>query len=174
MKRFLVPVVLLTFLFTSFANGGTLICRVTGLTCPEINSEGLVERKGLFYYRLSETPFTGTVTGKERGSIKNGKWDGPYIRYHSDGGVKVKGTYSDGLYHGVWLWYFQSGKLETKQTYKRDSRDGPYLNYYKNGQLRAKGSFKNDKYDGPFVWYYQDGQLWSQEIIKTVQDTVPG
>ena len=58
----------------------------------------LVQREGLYYKKFTEVPFSGTVTGRYQGKIKNGKRDGPWVSYHDDGTVVkfLTGTYKDG------------------------------------------------------------------------------
>ena len=45
------------------------------LSKPEVTIDGkeLVERKGVYFKKFSEVPFTGKVSGNEQGIIKNGK-----------------------------------------------------------------------------------------------------
>jgi hypothetical protein len=62
MKRFLAPILLLVLLFPTLALGG------------EATLDDLVLRKidGLYFKKFTEVPFTGKVTGKEQGSVKDG------------------------------------------------------------------------------------------------------
>jgi antitoxin component YwqK of YwqJK toxin-antitoxin module len=111
--------------------------------------DDLMKRDGLFYKEFNPVkrwilllirqpghnvvPFTGTVTGKTQGTIKNGKKDGPWVSYHDNGQLSSKGTYKD------------------------NKKYGPYVNYYDNGQLGSKGTYKDGKRDGPWVSYSSDG-----------------
>ena len=54
--------------------------------------DDFVERDGLFYKKFTNIPFTGDVTGKEQGKLKDGKKDGPWVNDHP----MEKGTYKDG------------------------------------------------------------------------------
>ena len=58
MKHILAPILLLTLLFPTLAFGETM--------------DDLVVRDGLYYQKFSDVPFTGEVTGKIQGSLKNG------------------------------------------------------------------------------------------------------
>jgi hypothetical protein len=100
MKRFLAPILLLTLLFPSLAYGVTM--------------DDLVQRPhwiGLYYKKFSDVPFTGKVTGKIQGSLKNGKWDGPLLLYHANGQLQGKGTWKDGKRVGPWVKYWENGQL---------------------------------------------------------------
>ena len=57
--------------------------------------------------------------GKTQGSIRNGKKDGPWVKYYDNGQLWEKGTYKNGkLEDGPWVEYHYNGKLGSKGTYK--------------------------------------------------------
>ena len=58
----------------------------------------LVERKGLYYKKFSDVPFTGKVTGKGQGELKDGKKEGPWVGFNEDGTIvpSLTGTYKNG------------------------------------------------------------------------------
>ena len=109
MRHILTSVVLLVLLFPALALGG------------EVAMDDLVYREGLFYPKFSEVPFTGKTTGKEQGSFKKGKLDGP------------------------WVWYYDNGKLRAKGKYKNDAKDGPWVEYNRDGTVWEKdtGTYKD-------------------------------
>jgi hypothetical protein len=107
MRHILTSVVLLVVLFPALAFGETM--------------DDLVITDGLHYKKFTTVPFTGEVTGKRQGSIKDGKKDGPWVHYYDNGQLCWKGTYKDG------------------------KRDGPWVEYYDNGQLWLKGTYKDGK-----------------------------
>ena len=85
MRHILTSVVLLVLLFPALAFGETM--------------DDLVVTDGLHYKKFTDVPFTGKVTGKEQGSFRNGKRDGPWVLYNLDGTVdeKYTGTFKDGV-----------------------------------------------------------------------------
>ena len=95
----------------------------------------LVKRTDLYFEKFTDVPFTGKVTGKVQGSIKNGKWDGAVVTYRDDGQ----------------LWY--------KQNYKNGVLEGAFISYNENGQILAKGNHKNDKKEGSWIFYNEDGTI---------------
>ena len=97
MRRILTSVVLLVLLFPSLAMG------------EEVTKDDLVHRNGLFYKKFADVLFTGTVTGRHQGEIKNGKRDGPWVYYHDNGQLKWKGTYKDAWQDGPWVRYRRDG-----------------------------------------------------------------
>jgi hypothetical protein len=61
------PILLLTLLFPALAFGETM--------------KDLVVRDGIHYKKFSDVPFTGKVTGKSQGLLKDGKKHGPWVSY---------------------------------------------------------------------------------------------
>ena len=133
MRHILTSVVLVVLLFPALALGETM--------------DDLMTKDGLYYKNYYQifigVPFTGKVTGKEQGSFRNGKKDGPWVHYEEDGQLLMKGTYKDGKEDGPWFSYHDNGQLWWKRTYKDGERDGPYVFYHENGQLWKKETFKD-------------------------------
>ena len=62
-----------------------------------IDFSELVERNGLMIEKFTNKPFTGKVTGIEKGFYKNGKkGDGHREEYHENGQLNFKEIYKDG------------------------------------------------------------------------------
>ena len=122
----------------------TLITFFTVLFCLtssvgwSLEYKDLVYRDGLYYKKFTEVPFTGEITGKKTGSLRNGKQDGSWTSYHTNGQLDSKGNYKNGMVVGS------------------------FISYHDNGQLMTKGEFKNGKSDGSWVGYKQDGTLWKE------------
>jgi antitoxin component YwqK of YwqJK toxin-antitoxin module len=129
----------------------------------------LVKTDGLYYKKFSQVPFTGKITeGLTQGSFRNGKWDGPYVDYHSNGRVFAKGTYKNGIKEGEWVWYDVYGERfpDISGTYKNGKQEGSRIGYFKNGLLRQKGNYKNGNREGPWAYYYENGQLMRKGTFK--------
>ena len=152
MRHILAPMLLVVLLFPSIALG------------EEVTMDDLVEREGLYYQKFTDVPFDGEVTGQEQGSFKDGKEDGPWVRYHDNGQLSYKGTYKDGMEEGPWVRYYENGQLMSKGTLKDWKKEGPWVEYHENGQLESKGTYKDGKKEGPWVEYYENGtvnKLWT-------------
>ena len=78
--------------------------------------DDLVYREGTYYKKFTDVPFTGQVGGKNQGSIKNGKKEGYWVRYHDNGQLKTKGDYKDGNLEGYWVGYKEDGSVITPLT----------------------------------------------------------
>ena len=118
---FLLPILFLSLLSTS---------------CWGVDWDDLVERDYIYYKKFTETPFTGKVSGKKQGEMKNGIKEGEWVNYH------------------------KNGKLRSKGSYKNGKKEGGWVSYHENGQLWNKGSYKNGKYENDWVWYTEDGEIW--------------
>ena len=96
MKRIHASLVLMVLLFPALALGETM--------------DDLVYRDGLYYKKFTVVPFTGNMTGKtEQGAFRNGKKEGPWVYYYSNGQLSSKGTYKDGKEDGRWVRYWSDG-----------------------------------------------------------------
>ena len=102
MKRFLAPILLVTLLLPSLALG--------------LEMDDLVQREGLYYEKFTDVPFSGKIEGLQRGSFKDGKKDGPWVRYHDNGQLWEKGTYKDGKEEGPWVSYNEDGTVNEEYT----------------------------------------------------------
>ena len=100
---------------------------VVGCGGPEPRDMGTLRGvDGLYFNPEDGQLYSGPVFGENNGkrmtgSLRDGKWDGPFESYHENGQLRRRGTYKDGV------------------------EDGPVEEYYDNGQLYEKGSYKDGK-----------------------------
>ena len=73
----------------------------------ELNT--LVNRKGFFYKKFSEVPFSGKITGTYQGTIRNGKEEGAWVAYWNNGQLLFKGNYKNGIKEGAWVSFSETG-----------------------------------------------------------------
>jgi antitoxin component YwqK of YwqJK toxin-antitoxin module len=164
MKKILIPIIVLLASALYFHDELKPILSKQVLSTPEVkivtlDIKELVERKGVYFKKFSEVPFTGKVTGKEQGIIKNGKKEGSWVTYHENGQLKEKGNFKNGRWYGPWVSYWKNGQLLLEGTYENGFSNGPAVSYHKNGKLKYKGTFKNGEEDGPWVGYNEDGTV---------------
>ena len=88
----------MVLLFPSLASGET------------VKWGDLIVREGLHYKKFTDVPFTGKVTGRLQGKLKNGLREGPWVVYHDNGQLSAKINWKDGkrddsivLYHKILL-----------------------------------------------------------------------
>jgi antitoxin component YwqK of YwqJK toxin-antitoxin module len=129
---------------------------------PEVTVKykDLIERDGLKYQKFTEVPFTGKVTGEQKGSLKNGKKDGDWVYYHKNGQLMKKGNYKNGKKEDAWVRYHDNGQLSLKGNYANDKQEGDFIGYHDNGKLSRKGNYKNGLREGNFLDYKEDGTVW--------------
>ena len=131
------------------------------LSSPSWSEEmgDLVERDGIYYQKSTDVPFTGKVTGKEQGLVKNGKRDGVWIGYHENGKFGYIKNYKNGKAEGALVSYYENGQLWFQENFKNGKRDGAWVDYHRNGQLSLKENYRNGKREGASVSYWMNGQL---------------
>ena len=128
-----------------------------------LTMDDLVQRDGLYYKKFTNVPFTGEISGKKQGSIKNGMRTGKWVKYYKNGQLAYKGEYKDGKEVGEWVGYWDNGQLAYKGEYKDGMRTGKWVKYYKNGYLEEKGEYKDGKFEGEWVSYNIDGTIESKK-----------
>ena len=108
----------------------------------------LVVRDGIYYKKFSDVPFSGEISGKDKGSIKNGKKEGEWVYYYSNGQLDFKGNYKNGKEEGEWISYFSNGQLRYKGNYKNGEREGKWVYYFSDGHMNPSntGTYKNGMY----------------------------
>jgi hypothetical protein len=111
-KLFLLPILLLSLISTP---------------CLSETMGDLVKRDGVYYKKFTETPFTGKIFGKQQGSIKDGKKEGKWVRYHENGQLMGKGSWKNGKQEGEWVEYDYLGQLREKGNYKNGEKEGEWV-----------------------------------------------
>ena len=101
----------------------TIIFCLTSSIGWSLDYKDLVERDGIYYKSFTDVPFTGEVTGKKQGLLKNGKEEGFWTEYY----------FSDQVF------------LENKGNYKNGKKEGSWVEYHITGQLNSKGNYNNGK-----------------------------
>ena len=89
---------------------------------------------GLYLNPEDGQPYSGPVFGENMGkrmtgSLRDGKWDGPFESYHDNGQLRRKGTYKDGVEDGPVEEYYDSGQLYEKGAYKSGGKCGEWLEW---------------------------------------------
>lgn len=73
--------------------------------------ENLIQRNGLYYTFLSPTPYTGIVSGRKTGYLKNGKWHGEYVEVSAIKGFILSGSYRNGVRIGEWKFLIEKQNI---------------------------------------------------------------
>ena len=75
-------------------------------------------------------------TGKPRLRVrfKNGKPDGPSVRWHSNGVKESEGAFLGGRKHGPWRYWYDNGRMRDEVIYDMGLRHGTYKRWAPDGQ----------------------------------------
>ncbi len=98
--------------------------------------DDLVIRNNTYYEKFSDKPFSGKISGDLVGKFKNGKKEGLWLRYWTNGQLLYKGKYSKGVKVGNWEFYHSNGKLETKGKCEKGSenrKEDSWMRFSRNG-----------------------------------------
>ena len=92
-------------------------------------------------------------------SIKNGWFQGPYMKYYDNGQQAVEQHYEKDLRKGVYKEYFRNGQLMKEGQYDEGDVTGKFVTYYENGKKRTEEFYVMDVRHGKGTYYNMDGSL---------------
>ena len=158
MLRTLIPPFLVTLLFL-------ISSPVWG---ESVTVDDLVEREDIFYKKFSDVPFTGEVTGRHQGTLKDGIRIGTFLEYYENGQLELKRNYKDGVIDGLVESFHENGQLKSGENYKGGKLDGISENFNVIGTLTDTRVWKDGEIlsHTRFKYYYENGQLKSKENFK--------
>ena len=119
------------------------------------------------------------------GEYVDGKKDGPWVIYFSDGTRASEGSYRGGQKHGPWTLYHPNGHKKSEATFVDGKYTGLYTSCHENGQRRWQGRYNDitgTSADGTKegVWhdYEEDGEMVRRRMTyrrggKTRADEFP-
>jgi len=85
----------------------------------------------------------------EKGTYKEGRRNGKFLEYYSDGDVKSEKIFSNGKLNGTLKTYFTNGKLESKKGYKGGVEHGAEQRWHwETGKLIVDANYVNGRPDG--------------------------
>ncbi len=102
-----------------------------------------------------------SFTGKRKTSI-----------FSDSGQVLQSGSIKNGKNNGKWIWYYSNGNKKMEGNFNMGSREGEWITYDKNGKKLSKSNYENDKLEGLSVTYTSKGAAASttlysnDEIVK--------
>lgn len=107
---------------------------------------GLYNGKGKFY----------TKYRNYKGNYVDGKKNGEFFHYYSDGNIEKKETYKDDKLHGEYISYcHKTSRVVLSEMYEKGEKHGPTKEYWHTSYKRIKSldMYKNGKKDGLCVKY---------------------
>ena len=104
-----------------------------------------VQKIGLQYLRLGETPFSGWYAqidaNKKKRNLRHfigGILEGPIISWRSNGSKFHQGNYQNGRKHGLFSYWSEKGIKITEQYYNEGKLNGISNRWYQNGKKHLK------------------------------------
>jgi antitoxin component YwqK of YwqJK toxin-antitoxin module len=78
---------------------------------------------------------------------------------YRDGTVYIEGTYKNGKREGTWKAWHTNGQLWSVGEYKNGKENGLKTVYHENGQKYYEGPVENDERVGTWSFWNEDGEL---------------
>jgi hypothetical protein len=156
MKKILLAISLILLTITAIAQNHT---------------PGIVESNGLYFTDGTQSKFyTGEYkefypTGelKVEMNLKDGKPEGSYIVYFSNGKPNEVRAYRNGQFHGIWRTYNDAGLLISEAEYRNDKKTGTWHVWDDSGIMRYEMQYDNGKKTGTWYMWDEKGKLISEK-----------
>lgn len=121
------------------------------------------DNDGLIYKSGSEELFTGRIVDTADVIIEyevvNGKKNGEFITFYTNGNVEKTGLIKQNANVGEWKYYYPDGTLESRGHFVKDTPHGLWERFHKTGELKQKGSYKFGLEDGEWLFFDEEGKL---------------
>ena len=98
---------------------------------------------------ITDSLYTGLVTEyypkgekKIEGFMKNGKRDGQWKSFYSDGALWSEGTYAEGKQYGTSISYYQNGNKQFEGLYKDGKPNGKWTFWDENGKVKKTMNYE--------------------------------
>lgn len=129
----------------------------------------IVQSEGLFFTDATQTKlYSGEFKEyydngalKLELNIKDGKPQGAYIVYFSNGKPNEVRAYRNGEFHGVWRTYNESGLLIAE--YRNNQKHGTWHVWDDSGIMRYEMQYEKGKKDGTWYMWDEKGKLISEK-----------
>ncbi len=131
------------------------------------NADG--ERQGKWVFTGKDYPHKNLPKTQkvEEGYYVDGRKEGTWIKYFSNGGVQLKGTYNNNRPEGPYTRYYPNGKIAEQGEFKANGYKGLLLRYHDNGQLAYRANFNNQGQEsGKVSYYHPNGKLALSYTVK--------
>ena len=118
---------------------------------------GVQDRGGVYFFPNEEVGITDSslcvykdLYGQymSKVNLKNGRFDGKFIRWWENGQKHQEKNYKDGKLDGKSTDWWSDGSIYLEKNHKDGKLEGKQIEWYKNGQIKAEGNYKNGKEDG--------------------------
>jgi antitoxin component YwqK of YwqJK toxin-antitoxin module len=97
---------------------------------------------------------------------KNGRKDGKWAEWFSNGQKDKEGTYKDGEEDGLWTYWYESGQKKKEGSYTDGIENSKWTFWYENSNKSKEGSYKDGKRDRLWTWWHENGQKSTEGTYK--------
>lgn len=96
-----------------------------------------------YYINDPEAPSERIFASENLKEVKDGK----VVFYNLWNFSKYEGNYSNGKKNGEWILYLSNGQIIEKGKYINDKKSGIWVHYYDNGKIRSIYNYRNGELD---------------------------
>jgi len=119
------------------------------LLSQETYSDGLLDGDNFSLTAAGDTLECGKFTAGQ----EEGFW------YYVNDSVRIEGDYSEGKKEGVWKTYFSNGKLKRSESYSDNELDGKMMEFWENGAKKIDAAYVNGLLNGNEYKYDEEGNI---------------
>lgn len=98
--------------------------------------------------------------------MKNSVVHGVLSNYHAGNVIKDRTNFVQGKANGLYRQYDTNGQVVFEGMLKDGLKEGEWLTWYDESQLQEKRSYSNDLPDGKWSYWYIDGTLKREEVYE--------
>ena len=96
------------------------------------------------------------TTGEFENNIQTGIWKSFYM----NGNIETEGFLLEGRRYKQWNYYFESGRIKEISNYNYEGKlDGELISFDQFGTIVSKSSYKENKIHGEYLEFYFNGNL---------------
>jgi len=100
--------------------------------------------------------------------MKDGKpFSGSCYEKHENGKIAIKGQMKNGKKEGTWIYWFSDGQKRRETNYVENKKDGLTYFWYENGQKQKEIMFKQDKNIDQKLWDEEGNRLPNPSFVST-------
>ncbi len=96
----------------------------------------------------------GTLTKSAEGLFmqNNAPYSGKVFKKYPNGTIGIFGELKDGKKEGVWKWWWSDGSIKRESTYVQDKKEGLTYYWHKNGLKAKEIMYRNDRNIDQRLW----------------------
>ena len=161
MKKLLLLLFSLMFSFNSY--GGSFIDFSLSDFCYQ--QPNVQDRGGVYYFANESEGITANslcvykdLYGQymSKVNLKNGRFDGKFIRWWENGQKHQEKNYINGKLDGKWTDWWSDGRVFFEKNYKDGKKDGKQTHWDENGQIVTEA-------------IYKDGEILDEAVAKKIE-----